>query len=404
MTESAQRFRLAHLVSHPIQYFAPLYRELSRRPEIEFTVYFYSDTTIGTFADPGFGRRIAWDVDLLSGYRSKFAPSSRGLQLDRARWHPHLDIIRELIREQYDAVWVHGYAHIANWLAAAVAMATNARVMVRDDQTLLRPRPRRRSLAKHLVLRPLFRNSDCLYIGEENRRHFETHGARAERLFLAPYCVDNDRFTAVSDGLAAHRKAIRASWGLDQAPVVLFAGKLIDEKQPLRLLDTFSRVARELPCWLLVAGDGPLALTFDSKVEALGTKRVVRTGFLNQSELARAYVAADVLVLPSSSETWGLVVNEAMNFGLPLVVSDRVGCAADLVQHGSNGFVVAHDDAFGFESALRELIQDGSKRMAFGARSRQIIKRYSVSRCADGIIRACIGAPEAARPLVGATR
>ncbi len=380
--------RLAHLISHPIQYFAPLYRELSRRPEVDLTVYYYSDATTGAHLDVGFGREIAWDADLLGGYRSRFLPSSRDVQPDSGQRRAHLDLLRELASERYDAIWIHGYAHVANWLAAVVAAATRTKVLLRDEQTLLRPRSWRRRIVKRVVLSPLFGTSLCLFIGAQNRRHFEHFGAR--RLFPTPYCVDNDYFGLAAARLAAGRDAIRSAWGLGGAPVVLFAGKLVDYKQPLQLLDAFHRVASEFPCSLLVAGDGPLASSFDDAAQALGTKRVVRTGFLNQTELPRAYAAADIFVLPSRSEPWGLVVNEAMNFGLPVVVSDGVGCAEDLVEHGANGFVFAHDDTESLAEALRILVRDGDLRASFGARSRQVVKRYNIARCASGIVEACL--------------
>src|SRR6266545_22247 len=221
--------RLAHLISHPIQYFAPLYRELSRRPEVDLTVYYYSDATTGAHLDVGFGREIAWDADLLGGYRSRFLPSSRDVQPDSGQRRAHLDLLRELASERYDAIWIHGYAHVANWLAAVVAAATRTKVLLRDEQTLLRPRSWRRRIVKRVVLSPLFGTSLCLFIGAQNRRHFEHFGAR--RLFPTPYCVDNDYFGLAAARLAAGRDAIRSAWGLGGAPVVLFAGKLVDYKQ-----------------------------------------------------------------------------------------------------------------------------------------------------------------------------
>ncbi len=114
-------------------------------------------------------------------------------------------------------------------------------------------------------------------------------------------------------------------------------------------------------------------------------------GFLNQSELPAAYIAADLLVLPSGwHETWGLVVNEAMNFGLPIVVSDRVGCAADLVRPGWNGFVVESGNVGPWPGPPQTLVEDPELRATFGARSRELVDGYSVERCANGIVAACL--------------
>jgi glycosyltransferase involved in cell wall biosynthesis len=187
---------------------------------------------------------------------------------------------------------------------------------------------------------------------------------------------------------------------------VLFAGKLIDKKQPLRLLDAYARVRRERPCALLIAGDGPLRGEMERRVASASMPDVHFAGFLNQSELPAAYAAADLFVLPSQlHETWGLVVNEAMNFSLPVVVSDKVGCAADLVRTGANGFVIPHDDTAALTSAIARLVDEPELRARFGAVSRAIVDRYSIEAAANGIVAASLdgrGRPATEREAVAA--
>lgn len=388
--------RVAHVVSHPIPYFAPLYRELSRRPEIDLTVYFYSDATVRPYADAEFGRTVEWDVPLLGGYRWRFLPSASRTDISgRFLKRPNRDIAWEIARRRYDAVWAHGYAHLTTWLAAAAARMSGARLLVRDEQTLLHPRPPHKRALKWAALRVLFGQAHGLYIGEQNRRHFKRYGMPDERLFHAPYCVDNAALRTRAAELAPRRGELRASFGItDEAPAVLFAGKLIEKKQPLLLLEAFARARGWCPAWLLLAGDGPLRAEAEALAAARGIADRVRfAGFLNQAELARAYAAADVFVLPSKRhETWGLVVNEAMNFGLPVIVSDKVGCAIDLVRPEESGFVVPHDDAVALARAVATLVADAELRRTFGARGREIVGRYSIEAAADGIVAACMAA------------
>ncbi len=384
--------RIAHLVSHPIQYFAPLYRELASRPGIDLTVYFYSDVSVRAFHDAGFGRAVEWDTPLLDGYRYRMMPSAHGAPAsDGMMWRPNLDIVREIATRGYDVVWAHGYMHATTWLAALAARARGATVLIRDEQTLLHKRLWPRSAAKAIALRALVGMSSGLYIGEQNRRHFLRYGMPSERLFSAPYCVDNAFFQERARELAPRRREVRESFGITgDAPVVLFTGKLVEKKQPLALIEAFSCVRAATPCWLLIAGDGPLRPAAEELVRRKGIPDVLFAGFLNQSELPRAYTAADVFVLPSRlHETWGLVVNEAMNFGLPVVVTDKVGCAADLVQPGENGFVV-RDSSRELAQAIRTLVMDPALRWRFGSRSLSLIERYSVEACADGIISASL--------------
>jgi glycosyltransferase involved in cell wall biosynthesis len=385
--------RVAHIVSHPVQYFAPLYRELARRPEIDLTVYFCSDRTAGAYLDPGFGRVVRWDIPLLDGYRWRVMPSARGAAIrDGFAWRPNLDIVREVVSGGYDVLWVHGYMQATTWLAAVAARARGMTVLLRDEQTLMHRRPLHRVALKEAPLRALFALSSGLYIGEHNRRYLRRYGMPDRRLFFVPYCVDNAFFQREARRLEPERDAIRRSFGVtDGAPAVLFVGKLVEKKQPLRLIEAFGRVRRTRPCWLLLAGDGPVKEQAETLVHREGIPGVRFLGFLNQSELPRAYSAADLFVLPSSHhETWGLVLNEAMNFGLPVVVSDRVGCAADLVEDGRNGLIVPHDSVDALARAIETLVSDADLRKWLGRGSRARIALYSVERAADGIVEACL--------------
>lgn len=391
----AKPIRLAHLVSHPIQYFAPLYRELATRPEIDLTVYFYSDATAGEFHDAGFGRSVVWDTPLLGGYEHRFLPSARRTGISGGFLkRPNIDIVQAIARERYDAMWVHGYAHMTTWLAAAAAQARGTKVLIRDDQTLLHGRPAHRQALKTVALRSLYARAYGLYPGQQSRRYFRRYGMAPERLYRARYSVDNAYFRARATELALRRAEVRAAFGItNDAPVVLFCGKLIDKKQPLALLEAFGRVRADQPCWLLIAGDGELRGAAEATITRHNVPNVKLAGFLNQSQLPEAYAAADMLVLPSKlHETWGHVVNEAMNFGLPIVVSDKVGCANELVEHGGNGFIVPHNNVSALADAIAALVRDPEQRAAFGARSRAIIEQCGPEQSADDIVAACLAA------------
>lgn len=390
---SGRPLSVAHLVSHPIPYFAPLYRELASRPAIDLTVYFYSDASARAFADAEFGRTITWDAALLDGYRAKFLPSASRTDLSaRLLKQPNWDIVREIASGRFDVLWVHGYAHSTTWLAVAAARARGMRVLIRDEQTLLHGRPAHRRAMKAGALRALYGQSSALYIGEQNRRYFAHYGMPPERMFAARYCVDNDRLRDVAAALRPRRGELRVELGVDDdAPVVLFSGKLIEKKQPLMLIEAFARVRAQHPCWLVFAGDGALRGAAEQLVARLGVPGVRFAGFLDQQQLPAAYAAADMVVLPSKlHETWGLVVNEAMNFGLPVIVSDKVGCAQDLVHDGKNGFVVRHDSVGQLADAIDDLVCDGAKRASFGGESLRIVGAYSIEACADGIVAACV--------------
>jgi glycosyltransferase involved in cell wall biosynthesis len=383
--------RLAHLASYPMHYHAALYREIASRPEVDFIAYFYSDASIRGYFDPEFSRPVRWDVPLLDGYRSRFLPSAATTPiLGTYGARPNWDIVRELTSRPYDAIWIHGYAHLNAWLVAALAQYTGTRILIREDQTLLHPRPWYKAAVKDTALRALFSLVYGLYTGEENRRYFRRYGLSDGRLFPARHCVDNEFFRARATELEHARGELRAQFGIEpEIPVILTVAKLVPKKAPLVLLEAFSLVRERRPCALLLVGEGELRPAFEEAVRARLIPNVHLAGFLNQSELPAAYACADVFCLPSVlHETWGLVVNEALNFDLPVVVTDKVGSASDLVEHERSGMIVPAGDPRALADALETFVVDESRRKRFGRRGRDIVARYSVHACADGIVAA----------------
>ena len=215
----------------------------------------------------------------------------------------------------------------------------------------------------------------------------------AQRLHFAPYSVDNRFFSRQAELLQGQRLQLRRRFGIiGEGPCILFAGKLIAKKQPQALLQAFQAVRAKYACTLLFAGEGELRPVLEAQVRDGKIPDVHFAGFLNQTEIGAAYACADIFVLPSLyAETWGLVVNEAMNFALPVVVSDAVGCADDLVRQRENGFVVSAS-RFVTEGAdaIAALVADAELRRAYGARSREMIAEWDVTRTADGIVAAAL--------------
>jgi glycosyltransferase involved in cell wall biosynthesis len=388
------RPRLAAVVSHPIQYQAPLLRALAQRGDLDLTVLFLSDHGVRPTHDTGFGRTVRFDVPLTEGFAHRFVPNvAPRPSVARPLGLVNPGLWRELRSGRFDAVWVHGYAHASDWLAFAAARAAGVPYLVRGESTLEAgtTSPARRAL-KRALLSPLVRGAaGLLCVGVLNRRFWEAHGARPDQLFEAPYGVDNAAFArgaaeARDTGLAAsHRRALGA--GPDDV-VLLFVGKLVDRKAPLDLVQAVSAMGAEgRRCVVAFVGDGERRGAVEEALLASGVRgRVV--GFANQSALAGWYAAADLLVLPSLRETWGLVVNEAMAAGLPVVVSDRVGCRADLVEDRGTGAVHRAGDPHDLARALAPLVADATARAEAARRARERVAAYDIAATAEGIARA----------------
>lgn len=386
--------RLAALAAGPVIYQTPLYRRLAADARIELTVLYASTGGVQPY-DAGFAESpVAWDVDLLSGYEAEFlgaAEKNDVLGGFLALRDP--SVIRRLRALRYDVLWVHGYSYLTHWLALAGAAAARRPVLLREEQTLLHSRPAPKRWVRAAILRTLFAHVRALYIGTNNHAFFRFYGVPESRCFFVPYAVDNASLRGEARALTERQDEIRRSFGIEaeDGPVVLFVGKLVDKKRPQLALEAFARVRQQMRCALLIVGAGPLEA--EMRREASGIADVHFAGFLNRSAIARAYAAADALVLPSAAhETWGIVVNEAMNFSLPVLVSDKVGCARDLVRDGENGYIVPVDDVTAFAAALGRLLADEELRRAFGLRSLDLVDAWTHERAAEGVVQACLAA------------
>ena len=387
--------RLALLYSHPVQYAVPLFRELSRRPDIDLTVYFLSRQASDISFDRQFGCSFKWDIPLLEGYKYKFLRNLRQTNAGQGFFKfVNVEILSELRAKRYDALLVHGYDHFAKWLAFIAAKSCGTKLLLRGESHLNRPRGMVCRAMKSLILRPLFKAIDAFtYIGTLNRKYYEFYGVDQSRLYLAPYSVDSTFFLKTYAESTQHRPELRRALGVnDEAPVILYVGKLYDVKQPELLLSAFAEVRRRHKCHLVFVGDGPLRQRIDALSKASSVPDVHITGFVNQSQIPSMYICGDIFVLPSFREQWGLAINEAMILGLPIVTTDRVGCCVDLVEDGGNGFIVRYDDVGRLAERLEALVVNPGLRRAFGDRSREIISGWSIEKAADGIIRAAYSA------------
>jgi glycosyltransferase involved in cell wall biosynthesis len=388
---AGSRHRLAYLVSHPIQYQVPLLQKLAAHPQITLHVYYMDDAGARRRRDPEFGVPVQWDIPLLEGYTwTLLRNRSPWPEADYPFRFVHPAIVGVLGRERYDALIVHGYAHVTEWLAFLGARRSGTPILLRGESTLLGRRPPAVAAAKRLTLGALLpRIHGALAIGTLNREFYLAYGVPDDRIFWVPYAVDNARFRAEAARWQPSRPALRAALGLPpDLPVVLYAGKLIPRKRPLDLLEAYARIAADHPAALVLLGEGMERPRLEAAIARHGLPHVRITGFVNLSEIGRYYAAADVLVLPSEYEPWGLVLNEGMCFGLPVVASDAVGAAPDLVRAEDNGFVYAAGDVAALAHALRRLLGDPALRARMGARSREIVAGFSYDADVDGILEA----------------
>jgi glycosyltransferase involved in cell wall biosynthesis len=385
---------LAVLETHPIQYHVPVYRRLQETYGIPVTAIYGSDHSVTGYRDREFGVEIAWDSDLLSGYEAVFLSRVGTGHSAQATEKASVRGLGRALREATPAVaLVVGYHPWFHQVALWQARRAGLRVLFRGETTdHAARRGRGKAWIRDRALRWLYRRCDSLlYVGRHSLEHFRRLGCEEDRLFFSPYCVDAATFDCGEPRRADLRATTRQRWGLTESDrVFLFSGKLAPRKGPELLI----QAVRELPAaarehvvvgWL---GSGELKGALEALASRTPQVKVRFFGFQNQSTLSPYYHAADLLVLPSlHSETWGLVVNEALHHGVPCVVSDAVGCAPDLVKPGVTGEVFRTGSTGSLASALqRAMSLVGHPEVRQGCRD--TVGGYTVDRAAEGIARA----------------
>jgi glycosyltransferase involved in cell wall biosynthesis len=248
-----------------------------------------------------------------------------------------------------------------------------------------------------VILRILFKAvAAFLAIGQENKKFYEFLGVPEKKIFFVPYAVDNDWFIKKHRELRIRNYELRKELGIDpKAVVILFVGKFTPKKRPLDLLRAYELLTNDQrpttndKAALVLVGDGELRPALEHYVKSRKLPNVYFAGFQNQSQLPKYYALSDIFVLPSGlGETWGVVINEAMCFGLAVIVSDIVGCGPDLVKQAKNGYIYPLGDIARLANYLGELIENPDKTKAFGQKSFEIIQGYSYKSGVQGIINA----------------
>ena len=394
--KSARSLRLAYFVSHPIQYQAPLLRRIASEPDIDLKVFFSSDISVRGHVDPGFGVQVKWDVPLLAGYRYEFLPRTRdkgeGLSFSRPlNW----GIYKRLRDERFDAVWVHGYATATALQTILAARLLGIPVLLRAESTLFdRPRSNARMHAKEFFFSMLkLCVSGVLAIGSANSAYWRHYFGKRIPAFPFYYSVDNDFFQQRCLEASEKREDFRREMGLERGrPVILFASKLQERKRCGDLLEAFLKLSsmkidKPRP-YLLIVGDGEQRTLLEERSRSAMPGDVRFFGFQNQTVLPAFYDLCDVFALVSVDEPWGLVVNEAMNAGKPIIASTEVGCQQDLVQNGVNGCVIRPGDIDGLAAGLNRILADPEASRRMGSKSIERIQAFSFEQNVLGLRRA----------------
>ncbi|MCW8896629.1 MAG: glycosyltransferase family 4 protein [Flavobacteriales bacterium] len=382
--------KVAYFLSHPIQYQTPLLQKLNTLENIDLQVIYFTDHTIGGL-DRQFGINVTWDIPLLNGYNYIFLknyakkPAVSGKFWGLINW----GIFNYLIKYKPDVIIMHGWGYFSNILLLTLATILRIKVIMRAESPLKQEKNKGKlnTLLKKTIIKLCYR---FVYIGKENKAFYKSLGVKEHQLFYAPYCVDNKRFIETAKTFNRVTDDIRIKYQIPtKNRIALFCGKFITKKRPLDILEAYVLNPQQNLSFVFV-GTGVLETKMKQLVKKYNLENVHFAGFVNQTELYKYYISADFFILPSGyGETWGLVVNEAMVHSLPVLISDEVGCTANLVHEGVNGFTYPYGNLKELNNKLTFFSEASNEKLKeMGENSFEIIQQYSYDETLIGFKKA----------------
>lgn len=382
--------RLAIVTTHPIQYNAPWFRLLAKNKQVQLKVFYTWSQTKEGVRDKTFGREIRWDIPLLEGYTYEFVENiSKNPGSNRWSGIDNPDLISKIERYDPGAILIFGW-NMKSHLQTMRYFKGKVPVWFRGDSTLLDETGGIKTVLRRLWLRYVYSKVDKAFcVGRESKKYFLVHGLEEEQLVLAPHAIDNERFfDSLEKQYEQKAKEWRKELGYNENDqVILFAGKFEEKKDPKILISAFKDLRRNgiKDLKLLLVGNGPL----EEEIAGL-TKNdlnIQLLPFQNQTKMPLVYRLGNIFCLPSKGpgETWGLAVNEAMACGRPVIISDKAGCAPDLVKGKKVGNIFKASNLPDLQESLFKMLEQDIN--SFGENARQEIEKWNYDRITNAILK-----------------
>ena len=377
--------RLVILTEIISPYRIPLFNALARQPGVDLHVIFLAETDPSLRQWQIYKQEIQFSYEVLRSWRKRVGRYNALL---------NFGLWRALKAAAPDIILFGGYNYIASWQALFWARMQGIPFVLWSESNL---QDARRGHAPVEMLKKEFLRQCSGFVvpGQSAREYLRVHKVKEAAIFTAPNAVDNDLFTAAAATSRKNASALRSELGLPSR-YCLFVGRLVPEKGVFDLLAAYAKLDERTRqrIGLVYVGDGASRWQLEEQAASISPGMIRFVGFVQRDPLAKYYALAEMLILPTYSDPWGLVVNEAMACGLPVVVSRVAGCAGNLVRENWNGFLISPGDVPGLSSAMGSLAGNSELRTRMGDNSAQLISRYSPAAWALGIARA-IEAPGA---------
>ena len=377
------RRKLLVFDTHPIQYRSPVFRELYGTHR-DLKVFFFNehfDATHWWFHEVGQIPRQQWRLPLLEGFPNEtLHTASLGLRKS------FLAFRRCLIEESPQAVLIYGYYQWEHWMLRLLTAELKIPLLF-VGETFGEGKSMARRFLKRTLLSWFFSGvSQFITIGIKTRDHYRKRGIPASRLTFAKYCTDNTFFSVGAEQGRKLRREWRAKNSIpNEAMVLLFVGRLVDRKRPLDMLDIHRRLPHSKDLYTVIAGNGLLECELKERAAQEPSFRLL--GFQDQHQVRNCYYGADLLVVPSRYESWGLVVNEAFSCGLPALVTEKCGVSGDLVTEDQTGYTFPVGDCAKAARIVDVLLSDRARLTRLGQSAREKVEgEYSIGQFAQAIL------------------
>lgn len=378
--------KLAIVTTHPVQYNVPWLLRLAEKDIAIKVFYTYEQSSNGNVYDHGFGKDIRWDIPLLEGYEYEFVPNTSkkpGLESFWGIVNP--DLVARIEDWHADCLLVIGWNYSSH-LQVMRYFHNKLPLFFRGDSVLLHEKMGLRMLARRIFLTWVYRHIDyALYVGSNNRSYYLRHGLKPQQMVFSPQAIDIARFSQPVEAYSLQAQRWKQELGIPENNLtVLFAGKMTRVKNPFFLIE-LAKACRDLPVSFIVVGDGPLKEEMIR--QSAGQPNMVFMDFQNQSVMPAVYRMGDVYIMPSLSETWGMGINEAMACGIPVMASEQVGCAADLVLENKTGITFPLGDTQKCVDFLKRVCDNPEYLSEMGTCASALIQFFSFSHIVDSVSR-----------------
>ncbi len=375
--------KLAIISTHPIQYQIPLFKSLKKKG-IKFKVFFASKHgVVKNKIDPEFLRKIKWNInsDMLKGFESKFSKVQKYNINDFRLSYDKIE--KELSEENYEYILILGWNNIHYLRAIYFSIKNNKKILLRVETNLNSTKNSIKKILKRIILKFFFKKvSYFLSIGKLNKQFYISHGVEKNKIFSAPYFVDNDFFN-----INLNKKILKKKFKFKDKKIILFVGKLIKRKNPFEFLKLAEINKNNVNLHFVIIGDGILKQKCIEYIKNFNLTNVSLLGFINQNKIREYYKLSDLIIVTSFYETWGLNINEAFASNIPVICSQNCGASSDLVVNKKTGFVYKIGDINNLNKKTNLILNDKKLSASMQKNIKKKIKDYSFKNTVDTIFK-----------------